>query len=91
MADLAAAGLKTQDVIAAIGPVAQAAMINNVGISDSAKVATVSMNAFGLQAKDMGNVIDVTTTAANLGVLKFQDFGQAMAAVGSVAKLANQG
>jgi TP901 family phage tail tape measure protein len=91
MADLAAAGLKTQDVLAAIGPVAQAAMINNVGISDSAKVATVSMNAFGLQAKDMGNVIDVTTTAANLGVLKFQDFGQAMAAVGSVAKLANQG
>jgi TP901 family phage tail tape measure protein len=90
MADLAAAGLNVKDTIAAINPVAQAAAINQVGISDAAKVATVSMNAFGLKASEVSKVIDVTTTAANLGVLKFQDFGQAMAAVGSVAKLSNQ-
>jgi TP901 family phage tail tape measure protein len=91
LADLAAAGLNVKDSIAAINPVAQAAMINQVGISDAAKVATVSMNAFGLKASDLGKIIDVTTTAANLGVLQFEDFGQAMAAVGSVAKLSNQG
>lgn len=90
MAELAAAGLNVKDTITAINPVAQAAAINQTSIAEASKTATVAMNAFGLKASDVSKIIDVQTTAANLGVMKFQDFQQAMASVGSVAKLSNQ-
>jgi TP901 family phage tail tape measure protein len=90
LAELAQAGLNTKDSIAALLPVANAAMINNVDMAESAKTMTVAMNAFGISATDTTRIIDVQTKAANIGVMKFQDFGLGIAAGGAVAKMANQ-
>lgn len=90
MAELAASGLTAQQTIAAIGPVAKVAEINQVSMAEAANTATTAMNAFGLSANDVSKIIDIQTTAANMGVLKFQGFQQAIANVGSVAKLSNQ-
>ncbi|OJV86946.1 MAG: phage tail tape measure protein [Chloroflexi bacterium 54-19] len=90
MTELASAGLNAQQTIAAIGPVARVAEINQVSMAEAANTATTAMNAFGLSANDTAKIMDIQTTAANMGVLKFQGFQQAIANVGSVAKLSNQ-
>jgi TP901 family phage tail tape measure protein len=90
LASLSQAGLDADAAITALPAVAQAAQVNNVALAESAETVTVAMNAFGLSAQDATKIIDVQTTAAAAGILDFNDFKQAIAAVGSVAHLSNQ-
>lgn len=90
LAALSQAGLDADQAITALPAVAQAAQVNNVSLAESAKTVTVAMNAFGLSASDATKIIDLQTTAAAAGILDFNDFKDAIASVGSVAKLSNQ-
>jgi TP901 family phage tail tape measure protein len=90
MTVLGQAGMKTNEVIEAIPAVAKAAAVNNIGMAEAATTATVALNSFGFSATEATRVIDVQTQAAATGILNFNDFGQAMSSVGSVAHQANQ-
>jgi TP901 family phage tail tape measure protein len=90
MTAFAQAGLSAEQAMKATAPAAKVAEINHVSLAEAAKIGTVAMNAFGLKAEEMSRIFDVQTKAAALGVLNFDDFGSAMASVGSVAKTANQ-
>jgi TP901 family phage tail tape measure protein len=90
MAAFAQSGLNAKDSMTGIAAAAKVATINHTDLASAAKTGTVAMNAFGLKASELNRIFDVQTKAAALGVLNFNDFQQALASVGSVAKTANQ-
>lgn len=87
--ELVKAGIPVADVLngAADAAVALAAA-GGVGIPEAATLASNAMNAFGIEAKDLGGVVDQIAGAANASAIDVGQFGQSLQQVGAVAHLA---
>lgn len=90
MAELAQMGYKTAEVTALIGTAANAAMINNIGLSQATNVLTSVMHGFGFQATDSARILDEMSRASQMGKISFADFGAEAENVGLIARAAGQ-
>jgi TP901 family phage tail tape measure protein len=85
MADLAQMGYKTGEVTRIIGDAANAAMINNEGLTQATETLTSTLHGFGKTSDQSKQVLDTMTRASQLGKISFDDFGKAAENVGLVS------
>lgn len=86
MEDLASAGFKTNEIMAAMPGVLDLASAGAVSISDAASIAGSTLRGFGLEAEKVGHVGDVLAKLAgdtNAGIM---DTGEAMKYIAPVSK-----
>lgn len=86
MEDLASAGFKTNEIMAAMPGVLDLAAAGAVSISDAASIAGSTLRGFGLEAEQVGHVGDVLAKLAgdtNAGIM---DTGEAMKYIAPVSK-----
>ena len=86
MEDLASAGFKTNEIMAAMPGVLDLAAAGAVSISDAASIAGSTLRGFGLEAENVGHVGDVLAKLAgdtNAGIM---DTGEAMKYIAPVSK-----
>lgn len=88
MSILAAAGLDSQQVIAAMPGLLDAAAASGEDFANVSDIMVSSMSGFGLQAKDMGHIADVLASAANASSISISDIGYSLKYVAPVAKSA---
>lgn len=88
MEELAKAGIGVDDILngAADATVALAAA-GGIELPEAATIAANAMNAFSLQAKDLGHVADLIAGAANASAIDVREFGFALQQSGAVANL----
>lgn len=87
MAELARAGLDTEQTIAALTPTLDLAQGAGVGLAEAVEITTTTLTQFGLAATDAQRVADVLAQSANSSQSSVQGLGSAL---GYVAPLANQ-
>lgn len=63
LTELGMAGLSASDSITALRPSLDLATIGGINMAQSADIATNVMMTFGMQAKDLGDIVDVMATA----------------------------
>lgn len=63
LTELGMAGLSASDSIVALRPSLDLATIGGINMAQSADMATNVMMTFGMQAKDLGDIVDVMATA----------------------------
>lgn len=88
MSILAAAGLDSQQVIAAMPGLLDAAAASGEDFANVSDIMVSSMSGFGLQAADMGHIADVLASAANASSISISDIGYSLKYVAPVAKTA---
>jgi len=87
--ELVKAGIPVADVLnGAADAAVSLAAAGGVGIPEAATLAANAMNAFGINAKDLGGVVDQIAGAANASAIDVGEFGQSLQQVGAVAHLA---
>jgi TP901 family phage tail tape measure protein len=84
MTELAKAGFSVQDSMDAARATLQLARIANISEAEAAEIAANAVNAFGIEAKDTGKVVDQLAAAANSSSIEVTEashsFKQAAAA-----------
>ncbi len=85
MADLAAAGYNTTQIMAAMPGVLDLAAAAQVGVAEASEIAVTTMGAFHLGAEKSGEVADILASASAKGVLSITDLAEAMKYVGPVS------
>jgi TP901 family phage tail tape measure protein len=85
MAELAAAGFNTQQIMAAMPGVLDLAAAAQVGVAEASGIAVTTMGAFHLSAEKSAEVADVLASASARGVLNIQDLAESLKYVGPVA------
>ena len=88
METLGKRGLAPKEIMAVIGPVMGLARIAGSDLPTAADMATAAMRAFGLEAGDIGHIIDVTAAAARAGKTDVNSISEALAAAGPAARVA---
>lgn len=88
MAELAAAGFKTTDVMAAMPGVLNLAASGQMDVGRAAEVAANVMGGFGIKAGEVGHAVDVMAKAAASGSLGVSDLAFTFKYVGPVATAA---
>ena len=85
--ELGSQGLSTADIVGG-GLVTSLTLAKAVStdVSKAAAIAAASTKAFGLEAKDLARVGDITTNAVNATSVKIENFSDAIAAGGMQAK-----
>lgn len=86
MLELGKAGFDTDTAIGSVGDVLQLAAASGLNMAESATMAARTLNAFGLQAKDLSHVNDVLAKAVNTTSLDIRDLQIAFNYVGPVAQ-----
>lgn len=89
MEELAKAGIATKDILngAADAAVALAAA-GGIDLAEAAEIAANAMGQFNLEAKHLGEVVDIIAGAANSSAISVTDFNESMKQAGAVANLA---
>ena len=85
MAELAFAGMETNEVLAMMPSVIDMATASEIDLSKAAKVATQTLSIFRLEASDMGRVADTLAKAAAISSTDIRGIGSALSYVGPVA------
>jgi TP901 family phage tail tape measure protein len=88
MAELAAAGYNTEQIMQAMPGMLSLAAAGQLSIADASTVATDAIAQFALKATDTGRVADVLAKAAAAGKDSVSGIGTALSHVGGVAKSA---
>ena len=88
MAELAAAGFKTTEVMSAVPAVMDLAAAGEISVGRSAEIAANLMGGFGIEAGDVGKAVDVMAKAAASGSLNINDLANTFKYVGPIAKAA---
>jgi TP901 family phage tail tape measure protein len=88
MAELAAAGFKSTEVMAAMPAVLNLAASGQMDVGRAAEVAANVMGGFGIKAADVGHAVDVMAKAAASGSLGVGDLASTFKYVGPVATAA---
>jgi TP901 family phage tail tape measure protein len=88
MADLAAAGFTTSQVISAMPGVLDLAAAGELGVSRAAEVTAETLGQFGLSAGAAGHVADVFAKGAAASAINVGQLAESMKLVGPVANLA---
>lgn len=84
--ELGKAGFDTDTAIAAVGDTLTLAAASGLSMADSASMAARTLNAFGLEADDLGRVNDVLAKAVNATSLEINDMQIAFGYVGPIAQ-----
>lgn len=85
MAELAFAGMETNEVLAAMPAVINMATASEIDLAQASKIATNTLSIFRLEASDMGRVSDVLAKAAAISSTNIRGIGMALSYVGPVA------
>jgi TP901 family phage tail tape measure protein len=85
MLELGKAGFDTDTAIASVDEVLQLAAASGLSMADSASLAARTLNAFGLEATDLGHVNDVLAKSVNATSLEIGDLQVAFGYVGPIA------
>lgn len=85
---LAAAGFDTNQIIAAMPGLLNAAAAAGENFGTVADIMVAAMSGFGLQAQDMVHIADVLASAANASAISITDIGYSLKYVAPVAKTA---
>jgi TP901 family phage tail tape measure protein len=88
MAELAAAGFKTTDVMAAMPGVLNLAASGQMSVAQASETAVNVMGGFGIKANEVGHAVDVMAKAAASGSLGVSDLGLSFKYIGPVATAA---
>lgn len=83
---LAVAGLKTESIISALGPLLKIAAVEQIQVADAASTVINVMTSFGFQANEAGRVMDVLALASVRGKVTLTDLGRSLTYAGSIAK-----
>lgn len=86
MLELTKAGFTVQQSMDAVRGSLQLAAAANIDEAKAAEITGTTLNAFGLDAKDAGMVVDVLANAANEFPGEMTDFGYSLSQAGAVAK-----
>lgn len=85
---LAAAGFDTNQIIAAMPGLLNAAAAAEEDFATVADIMVAAMSGFGLQARDMAHIADVLASAANASAISITDIGYSLKYIAPVAKTA---
>lgn len=85
MTELAAAGMSTKEVLAAITPTIAMANGANMELADAAGIVSSSLKQFSLDASDSGRVADVLTAASNGTKSSVESLSEGMKYAGPMA------
>lgn len=88
MKELAAAGMKPEQVMKAIAGTLDLAAAGELSVAAASEIASNSLNMFGLDASKASHVANVLAKGANLGSLSVADMGNSLKYVGPVAAAA---
>jgi TP901 family phage tail tape measure protein len=85
MKELAAAGLKPQQVMDSISGTLSMAAAGEIEVARAAEIAANTLTQFNLQANETGRVADVMAKGANLGTLGMEEMAESLKYVGPIA------
>ena len=85
MTELARAGFKADQVLAAVGPTLTLAQSGALGLAEAAKITANVLAGFNIQAAETQRVVDVLSMAANNSNTDVTGMGEAMSYVAPVA------
>jgi TP901 family phage tail tape measure protein len=88
LVELGQAGLNAADSIMALKPALNLAMIGGISMAESADMATNVMMTFGMQAKDLTDIVDLMATAASQSNTNVQQLANALTYAGPAAHTA---
>ncbi len=88
LTELGMAGLSASDAIVGLRPALDMATIGGISMAQSADIATNVMMTFGMQAKDMGEVVDVMATAVTNSNTNIEQLANALTYAGPAAQTA---
>lgn len=86
MSFFALAGFDTQKILKAINPTLDLAAAGQMDIADAADIVAKSMAGMGIEADQVGNVVDVMAKAMTTANTDLMQLGDAMKFVGPVAR-----
>lgn len=90
MSVLAAAGFNTNQILAAMPGLLDAAAASGEDFASVADIMVATMSGFGLQAKDMSHIADVLAAAANASSVSIRDLGYTFKYIAPNARAAGQ-
>ena len=90
MGELAAAGFKGNEIMAAMPGLLSLAATENMKLADAAKISSSVLRGFGIDASKMQEVADILAQTAAASATSIQDLGYAFQYVGPVARTAGQ-
>ncbi len=85
MGELAQAGYKTNDILAASGPILNLAATGQLELADAAKIAIGVMAGMKIPTSDLSRTIDVMAKASVSAKMTLVEFGDSMKYVGPAA------
>ncbi|MBQ3332865.1 MAG: phage tail tape measure protein [Thermoguttaceae bacterium] len=88
MATLGRAGFKSSQIDASISSILDLARATRTDLNEAARIASLSMRGFTLDASEMTRVSDVLSVVSNGAALNLVDFGESMKYVAPVAQQA---
>ena len=88
LTELGMAGLSASDSIVALRPALDMATIGGISMAQSADIATNVMMTFGMQAKDLGEVVDIMATAVTSSNTNIEQLANALTYAGPAAQTA---
>lgn len=88
MGTLGRAGFKTKEIDDSISSILTLARSTRTDLNDAAKIASIAMRGFVLEASEMEHVVDVLATVSNGAALNLTDFGESLKYVAPVAQQA---
>lgn len=88
LVELGQAGLSSADAIMALKPALNLAMIGGISMAQSADMATNVMMTFGMQAKDLTDIVDLMATAASQSNTNVEQLANALTYAGPAAHTA---
>lgn len=86
--ELGMAGLTASQAMVALQPSLDLAMIGNISMAESADIATNVMMTFGLQARDLGYVVDLMASSITSSNTTISQLANALSYVGPAAESA---
>lgn len=90
MGELAAAGFKGKEIMAAMPGLLSLAATENMKLADAARIASSVLRGFGIDAAKMGDVADILAQTAAMSAVSIQDLGYSFQYIGPAARAAGQ-
>jgi TP901 family phage tail tape measure protein len=88
MGNFAQAGFSVNEILKATGPALDLAATAQIGIAESADIASKIMRGMGVRAEELSGVVDVLAKAATTANAPIATLGEAFKFVGPIAKVA---
>ncbi len=85
MSDFALGGLSVAQILDAIAPAPNLSAAAQLDVAEASEIAVKAMNAMGLQATDMGRIVDVLTGGFTNATTTLVQLGDALKFIGPIA------